>query len=192
MPRRDGPPRSQAVQSLKLPPGKEALLRKQLNYLAGRSSESKTQALAAKSAARLRLGPRAIGSKSSPGPEPVPPEPVTSLPSGIFTHPQPPFPSDWFSATTVWSGDANGTWWWVFSGSVGVDQPNAGQGGVVVLDEPDTAAATGPTTQSGPYFPVSSVITGPLQITGETAGELTLSDSTGATFTFNLATLTFS
>jgi hypothetical protein len=112
------------------------------------------------------------------------------LPSGIFDHPQPPFPAGWFTASNAWSGEADGDWWWVFAGQVGVDEPRAGDGGVVLLEEPDTNPASGATTQTGPYVPAGAAVGG-LSVVSVSGDVVTLSDGAGETFAFNLGSLGF-
>jgi hypothetical protein len=62
-------------------------------------------------------------------------------------------------AENAWSGEAAGDWWWVFADQVAADMPDAGDGGVVLMEEPDTNPATGATRQSGPYLPPGPAVT---------------------------------
>ena len=119
-----------------------------------------------------------------------PPPLVTSLPSGIWDTPQPPFPPGWFRANNAWSGEADGQWWWVFAGEVGADQAGAGQGGVVLLHEPAASLVTAAATQGGPYL-VSSSAVGGLNITSVTNDVISLQDQSGNDFTFDLGSSTF-
>ena len=152
--------------------------------------------LIAKSQLQLRdrqLTPKdqlAEGLVESAGAESSAPPLVTSLPSGIWDTPQPPFPPGWFRANNAWSGEADGQWWWVFAGEVGADQAGAGQGGVVLLHEPATSLVTAAATQEGPYL-VSSSAAGGLSVTSVTSDVISLQDQSGNDFTFDLDSLTF-
>jgi hypothetical protein len=152
--------------------------------------------LIAKSQLQLRdrqLTPKdqlAEGLVESAGAESSAPPLVTSLPSGIWDTPQPPFPPGWFRANNAWSGEADGQWWWVFAGEVGADQAGAGQGGVVLLHEPSTSLVTAAASQEGPYL-VSSSAAGGLSVTSVTGDVISLQDQSGNDFTFDLDSLTF-
>jgi hypothetical protein len=142
--------------------------------------EKKAQSLA---------GPPLLSNGMPAGPATTPPEPITSLPSGIWDNPSPPFGGS-FIAANAWSGKADGDWWWVFAGEVAADMPGAGDGGVVLMEEPDTDPVTGPTRQSGPYLPPAAVV-GALTVMSVSGDVLTLSDGGGETFTFDLASSSY-
>lgn len=160
------------------PPGKATVLQQMLDGAQNPYTNSPAAASSAKQSAQ--------GLRASTGPV----KSVATLPSGIFGSPQPPFPAGWFVANNMWTGQANGVWWWVFAGQVGVDQSAAGDGGLVLLEASVSATVDGPSQQLGPYL-VGSSSTGGLKVASVSGNILNLVNSSGGSCQFDLATTAY-
>lgn len=122
---------------------------------------------------------------------PITNQPGTAPVGGIENVPQGPFPYSVFAVQNSWGGMVGRQWLWVYAGQVGPDNQSAGPyGGVALfsqtvagLDYGTGVASLGTVTIPG--------LTSALHITGVIAGDMTLADAAGNTYTFNLANQAF-
>jgi len=117
-------------------------------------------------------------------PVPATTGPSPDIPAGtVSSELPPPFSSSDYLTVNGWWNQANGLDYDVFAGSLGGD---ASQGVVVVCKEP-ALGTTGSGDGSCAAFPTSRP-TGALQIEGASAWTLTLQATSGATYSFDVAT----
>jgi hypothetical protein len=133
-----------------------------------------------------RAFPVTPAEKPAVAPTAAPGVPAVSVPAarqaGISDLRQAPFGQADFAVQNSYSGPVNGRWYVAYAGTLG----SSGEGGVRVL----SADATQNTdiTDLGTF---SVPGTTSLEVTGYSGDSITLVANTGATFTFNLDTLSF-
>ncbi len=107
--------------------------------------------------------------------------------AGISDLRQAPFSQEGFTVTNAYFGKVGGRWYGVYAGTVGQLKPAAiGQGGIYIVS---TDAQTNTAWQNLGPFPQSGTTW--LKVTSHSGTMLTLVSNTGATYRFDLTTLTY-
>jgi hypothetical protein len=137
------------------------------------------------------IKPAAKPARSEPQPMPAPGVPVVvpaARRTGISNLRQAPFGSQDFAVQNSYSGLVKGRWYVAYAGTVGGEGASSGQGGVRVLSADASQNADTGITDIG-TFPVAGTTS--LKVTGYAGDSITLLANTGATYTFNLDTLSY-
>ncbi len=127
---------------------------------------------------------------TQPQPAAAPGVPAVRVPdarhTGISGLREAPFASAGFAVQNSYSGLVKGRWYVAYAGTVGGDHGSAGQGGVRVLS---ADAAQNTDIRNLGTFPVTG--TRSLKVISYSGDSIKLVANTGATFTFNLDSLSY-
>lgn len=150
-----------------LPPAKAALLQQQVAEATGATRASKSEST------------------------PIVNQPGSLPPGGIQNIAQGPFNYSVFAVLNSWGGSVNGQWLWVYAGQSGpANQMASPYGGVALFSQPLSGLVDGTGVKSLGFVTVPG-LNSPLKITEVTGAQMTLSDSQGNVYTFDLSNFSF-
>jgi hypothetical protein len=134
--------------------------------------------------------PKAKPDLAKPGPQAAPGVPTIVVPDarqhGISNLRQAPFGTADFAVRNSYSALVKGRWYVAYAGTIGGDVATSGEGGIRVLSA--DATQNNGITDLGTF---AAAGTRSLEVTAYSGDTITLVANTGATFIFNLDTLTY-